>query len=281
MDMASTLQLPARVEALSGLSAIPPEYVRPADERADLGDAFDVLARDDTGTAPRIPVVDISPFLLRADNEDRVVEAVRAAAADWGVMHIAGHGIPAEVMDRLRAAGAAFFALPIHAKEAYANDPAAGRLQGYGSRLAANASGQREWEDYLFHLVHPDALAEHALWPAHPPGYVAATREFGRRIREVASALLAILSTGLLGPGRAGEGAHRRRRPPAAAQDQLLPAVPAAGAGRGRGGPHGRQRALLHPPQRRAGPAGAPRRPLGHGARRAGHHHRATNKQLS
>ncbi|KAG2655290.1 leucoanthocyanidin dioxygenase-like [Panicum virgatum] len=202
MDMASTLQLPARVEALSGLSAIPPEYVRPADERADLGDAFDVLARDDTGTAPRIPVVDISPFLLRADNEDRVVEAVRAAAADWGVMHIAGHGIPAEVMDRLRAAGAAFFALPIHAKEAYANDPAAGRLQGYGSRLAANASGQREWEDYLFHLVHPDALAEHALWPAHPPGYVAATREFGRRIRELASALLAILSAGLLGPGR-------------------------------------------------------------------------------
>ncbi|RLM79357.1 hypothetical protein C2845_PM12G00460 [Panicum miliaceum] len=206
--MESTLQLPARVEALSlsGLSAIPPEYVRPADERADLGDAFD-LARDHT--APRIPVVDISPFLPLADDDKQqqrinseCVEAARAAAADWGVMHIAGHGIPADLMDRLRAAGAAFFALPIHAKEAYANDPAAGRLQGYGSRLATNASGQREWEDYLFHLLHPDALADHALWPAHPPDYVAATREFGRRIREVASALLAILSAGLLGPGR-------------------------------------------------------------------------------
>jgi anthocyanidin synthase len=172
------LQLPAaRVEALSlsGLSAIPPEYVRPADERAGLGDAFD-LARTHANdhNAPRIPVVDISPFLDSSSQQqrDECVEAVRAAA-DWGVMHIAGHGIPAELMDRLRA-------LPVQDKEAYANDPAAGRLQGYGSRLAANAYGQREWEDYLFHLVHPDGLADHALWPAYPPDYVAATHDFCR-----------------------------------------------------------------------------------------------------
>lgn len=206
------LQLPARVEALSlsGLSAIPPEYVRPADERAGLGDALD-LARTHANdhTAPRIPVVDISPFIgsdggtSNQRERDACVEAVRAAAADWGVMHIAGHGIPAELMDRLRAAGAAFFALPIQDKEAYANDPAAGRLQGYGSRLATNASGQREWEDYLFHLMHPDGLADHALWPAHPPDYVSATREFGRRTRDLASTLLAILSMGLLGTHRA------------------------------------------------------------------------------
>ncbi|XP_062217214.1 leucoanthocyanidin dioxygenase-like [Phragmites australis] len=189
---------PARVEALSlsGLSAIPPEYVRPADERADLGDAFD-LARTHADDHPRIPVVDISPFITNKQQQQECVEAVRAAAAEWGVMHITGHGIPAELIDGLRAAGTAFFALPIQAKEAYANDPAAGRLQGYGSRLATNASGQREWEDYLFHLLHPDSLANHALWPAHPPEYVAATREFGHRVREVASRLLAILSLGL------------------------------------------------------------------------------------
>ncbi|WVZ78302.1 hypothetical protein U9M48_026038 [Paspalum notatum var. saurae] len=208
-----TVQVPmgGRVEALSasGLSAIPPEYVRPADERAGLGDAFD-LARTHAHdhTVPRIPVVDISPILDPAAGTttrrtEECVEAVRAAAADWGVMHIAGHGIPGDVMDRLRAAGAAFFALPIHAKEAYANDPAAGRLQGYGSRLAANASGHREWEDYLFHLVHPDRLADHACWPTHPPDYVAVTHDFARRVRGLASTLLTVLSLGLLGPGRA------------------------------------------------------------------------------
>ncbi|CAN6277244.1 unnamed protein product [Urochloa humidicola] len=188
-------------------SILTAEYVRPAEERADLGDAFELMRADDDPTI-RIPVVDISPFLMLNGGQgqrqaaDECVEAARAAAADWGVMHIAGHGIPGELMDRVRAAGTAFFALPIHAKEAYANDPAAGRLQGYGSRLATNASGQREWEDYLFHLLHPDSLADHALWPAHPPDYVDATRDFGRRVRGLASTLLAILSEGLLGPGR-------------------------------------------------------------------------------
>ncbi|TVU33740.1 hypothetical protein EJB05_25573, partial [Eragrostis curvula] len=189
----------ARVEALSGLSAIPPEYVRPADERADLGDAFDQLAAHAEVDGPRIPVVDISAFLTTSTGSEKeeCVEAVRAAAAEWGVLHLAGHGIPGELMDRVRAAGSGFFALPIEAKEAYANDPSAGRLQGYGSRLATNASGQREWEDYLFHLLHPDALADHSLWPAHPPDYVHATREFGTRVRQLASTLLAILSLGL------------------------------------------------------------------------------------
>ena len=50
--------------------------------------------------------------------------------------------------------------------------------------------------------MQPDGLADHALWPAHPPDYVPATRDFGRRTRELTSTLLAILSMGLLGPDR-------------------------------------------------------------------------------
>ncbi|KAK3125192.1 hypothetical protein QOZ80_7BG0601530 [Eleusine coracana subsp. coracana] len=119
-------------------------------------------------------------------NTSVVVEAVRAAATDWGVMHVAGHGVPRELVDRVRAAGAGFFALPVAAKEAYANDPAA---------------GHREWVDYLFHVVHPDGLTDHALWPAQLPDYVAATSEFGRRVRELASTLLAVLPLGLGLPG--------------------------------------------------------------------------------
>lgn len=201
-----------RVEALSlsGVSAIPPEYVRPEEERADLGDALELAraASDDDATA-RIPVVDISAFDNDGDGRHACVEAVRAAAEEWGVMHIAGHGLPGDVLGRLRAAGEAFFALPIAEKEAYANDPAAGRLQGYGSKLAANASGKREWEDYLFHLVHPDHLADHSLWPANPPEYVPVSRDFGGRVRTLASKLLAILSLGL---GLPEETLERRLR---------------------------------------------------------------------
>lgn len=85
---------------------------------------------------------------------------MRDAATDWRVMLIAGHAIPVDLMGSLRAAAGGLFALPIDAKEPYANDPAAGCLQGHGRRLATNASGQREWEDYLFYLLHPERQRE-------------------------------------------------------------------------------------------------------------------------
>lgn len=212
-----------RVEALSlsDVSAIPPEYVRLEEERTDLGDALEVArAASDDADAARIPVVDISAF--DGDGRRACVEAVRAAAEEWGVMHIAGHGLPGDVLDRLRAAGEAFFALPIAEKEAYANDPAAGRLQGYGSKLAANASGKREWEDYLFHLVHPDHLADHSLWPANPPEYVPVSRDFGGRVRTLASKLLAILSLGLGLPEETLERRLRRHDQHGVDDDLLL-----------------------------------------------------------
>ncbi|XP_051198084.1 leucoanthocyanidin dioxygenase 1-like [Lolium perenne] len=203
----------SRVEALSmsGLSAIPAEYVRPPSERHGLGDAYDQAAKHAEGS-PLIPVVDVAAF----DPSDpasapslAVVDAVRAAAVEWGVMHVAGHGIPSDLLDALRAAGTDFFKMPIEDKEVYANDPAAGHLEGYGSKLAANESGQREWEDYLFHLVHPDHAANHARWPAHPPEYVPVTRQFGELVSGLASRLLAILSLGLGVPAPTLE--HRLR----------------------------------------------------------------------
>ncbi|CAM0909035.1 unnamed protein product [Alopecurus aequalis] len=213
----------SRVEALSmsGLAAIPAEYVRPQSERQGLGDAYDQAAMCAPGS-PLIPVVDVAAF----DPSDpgsppslAVIDAVRAAAAEWGVMHVAGHGIPPDILDALRAAGTGFFGMPIEEKEAYANDPAAGRLEGYGSKLAANVSGQREWEDYLFHLVHPDHAADHGRWPAHPPEYVPVTRQFGELVSGLASRLLAILSLGLGVPAPTLE--YRLRRVETTAGDEL------------------------------------------------------------
>ncbi|VAI41953.1 unnamed protein product [Triticum turgidum subsp. durum] len=195
----------ARVEALSmsGATAIPAEYVRPQEERQGLGDAYaEAAACWSAAGSPRIPIVDVAAFDA-ADPASpaslAVVDAVRAAAEDWGVMHLAGHGIPEDLIDALRGAGTGFFRMPIEDKEAYANDPAAGRLEGYGSRLAGSAGedGKREWEDYLLHMLHPDARADHALWPAHPPEYVPVTKSFGEHVSALSSRLLAILSLGL------------------------------------------------------------------------------------
>ncbi|KAE8791024.1 anthocyanidin synthase [Hordeum vulgare] len=132
----------ARVEALSmsGLSAIPAEYVRPQEERQGLGDAYDEAAASwSAAGSPQIPVVDVAAFDAAQPASPAslaVVGAVRAAAEEWGVMHVAGHGIPEDLIDALRGAGTGFFRLPIEDKEAYANDPQRGgwRATAAGSR---------------------------------------------------------------------------------------------------------------------------------------------------
>lgn len=162
-----------RVESLakSGLEAIPTEYVRPESERLNLGDAFEEEKKAEEG--PQIPVVDLKGFGSEDEAVRRAcVEEVRRVASEWGVMHIVNHGISLELIEKVRRVGKEFFDLPIEEKEKYANDQSTGKIAGYGSKLANNASGQLEWEDYFFHLIFPHDKADMSIWPKYPADYV-------------------------------------------------------------------------------------------------------------
>ena len=120
-----------------------------------------------------MPTIDLED-LVSEDKEkrERCHEELKRAATEWGVMHVVNHGIPIELMDRVRAAGAGFFNQSMEEKEKYANDHASGNIQGYGSKLANNASGQLEWEDYFFHLVYPEDKRDMSIWPQTPSDYM-------------------------------------------------------------------------------------------------------------
>ncbi|XP_039121894.1 leucoanthocyanidin dioxygenase-like [Dioscorea cayenensis subsp. rotundata] len=196
--MATKVFIP-RVESLanSGLDEIPPEYVRLESERDDrLGDAIEEEKKSDEG--PQIPTIDIKG--LDSDNEavrKRCVEHLLDAAVNWGVMHIVGHGIPAELIDKLREVGTRFFDLPVEEKEKYANDQPSGMIQGYGSKLANSASGRLEWMDYFFHLMFPENQTDLSIWPHYPSDYVEVTKEFGKELRVMATKIFTLLSLGL------------------------------------------------------------------------------------
>nr|AJA79075.1 anthocyanidin synthase [Prunus persica] len=82
-------------------------------------------------------------------------------------------------------------------KEKYANDQASGKIQGYGSKLANNASGQLEWEDYFFHHVYPEDKRDLSIWPQTPADYIEATAEYAKELRALATKVLRVLSLGL------------------------------------------------------------------------------------
>ncbi|KAL8544327.1 hypothetical protein ACS0TY_004751 [Phlomoides rotata] len=186
-----------RVELLarSGLKTIPKDYVRPEEELKSIGDIF---IEEQSNDGPQLPTIDLAA-LDSADEEQQMkchVELTKAAT-EWGVMHLVNHGIPVELMERVKSAGRGFFELPPEEKEKYANDQATGNVQGYGSKLANNESGQLEWEDYFFHSVFPPDKTDLSIWPTSPTDYTPATMEYAKQLRGLASKILSTLSIGL------------------------------------------------------------------------------------
>lgn len=195
--MVSSDSVNSRVETLasSGIATIPKEYIRPKEELVNIGDIFE---QEKSTDGPQVPTIDLKEIDSENENvRERCREELKKAAVDWGVMHLVNHGISDELMDRVRKAGKVFFDLPIEQKENYANDQASGKIQGYGSKLANNASGQLEWEDYFFHLVYPEDKRDLNIWPQTPADYIEATAEYAKELRALATKVLRVLSLGL------------------------------------------------------------------------------------
>lgn len=186
-----------RVESLasSGIQAIPKEYVRPQEELNSIGNVFE---EEKNNLGPQVPTID----LKNIESPDEAVrekcrEELKKAAMEWGVMHLVNHGISDDLLDRVKKAGKIFFDLPIEEKEKYANEQVSGQIQGYGSKLANNASGQLEWEDYFFHLVYPEEKRDMSIWPKTPSDYIEATKEYAKQLRVLATKVFSVLSLGL------------------------------------------------------------------------------------
>ncbi|THG06150.1 hypothetical protein TEA_014156 [Camellia sinensis var. sinensis] len=166
---------------MSGIESIPKEYV-------SIDNIFEEEKKEE---GPQVPTIDLKDM----DSEDEEVrercrEAMKKAAADWGVMHLVNHGIAEEVREWEKVAGEGFFEQPVEEKEKYANDLDNGNIQGYGSKLANNACGQLEWEDTLLTLRTSVTCP---FGPRHQP----TTSEYAKQLRALATKILSILSLGL------------------------------------------------------------------------------------
>lgn len=73
-----------------------------------------------SGAFDHIPIVDIAGLLGGNEAAKRAVAAeIAKAASEVGFLYVTGHGIAPEMIDRLCAQAAAFFALPVEAKQQY------------------------------------------------------------------------------------------------------------------------------------------------------------------
>ena len=163
-----------------------------------------------------VPVIDIAPSGPRAHPAERaaVVGAIGAACTDIGFFTIAGHGVPAALVDRMLATSRAFFDLPAALKQRVAR-PRPEQSRGYIALGAENLSysrGDVSTTDLKeFFAIGPVDLLDEAyyrrpeaypsfapnLWPERPAELRGVWTEYYRTMEQLAARLMRLFALAL------------------------------------------------------------------------------------
>jgi isopenicillin N synthase-like dioxygenase len=166
-----------------------------------------------------VPVIDIAPFDPRGEparplERDAVVRAVDAACTDIGFFTIAGHGVPAALVDRMLATSRAFFDLPAGEKQRVAR-PRPEQSRGYlevGAENLSYSRGDASTTDLKeFFAIGPIDVPDEAyyrrpeaypsfapnLWPERPAALRAVWTEYYRAMEGLAARLMRIFALAL------------------------------------------------------------------------------------
>src|SRR5262245_31578558 len=173
-------------------------------------------------TRPRapIPVVDIAPY--RAGDSAgvrRVAEAAAAACAECGLLLVEGHGVPEELVRRLFAVSAEFFAQPNADKLRWrAGDTADPRgympfatknlARTYGVDIPPDLREQffvgplDDWSGEFRHVPGAARFYGPNIWPDRPAAFRGVYTEFYRALEHLGRDLMRIFALALALPER-------------------------------------------------------------------------------
>ncbi len=165
------------------------------------------MAGNDSG----IPLIDLSPWFTGDEAaRDALAAEIDRDLSRVGFLVLVGHGVPAELVERVRATGSDFFALPSEAKERYRTQVAGRGWLAIGAEANGYSEGTETPPDLKeSYVVGSEAgsviAAEHPfaeffganVWPAELPDFEPLVGEYLSKMRELADALLALCARAL------------------------------------------------------------------------------------
>lgn len=135
-----------------GLSKVPEPYVQPPKERID---------KENSRTCP-LPPIDLSK--LNGPEHSLVAEEIARAASTLGFFQVVNHGVPLELLEKLKVAAHSFFGQPPEKKAVYRKGASPSPLVKYGTSFVPEKEKALEWKDYVSMTYTNDADAlQH--WP--------------------------------------------------------------------------------------------------------------------
>lgn len=193
---------PMRVQSLaqSGVIHVPPQYIQSPQHRPKHSSS------PSSHPNSTIPLIDL--FGSDPTRRDSARDAIGRACTEWGAFHVTGHGIPTDLLRRVKRVGLTFFnKCPIAEKLRYACDPTASASEGYGSRMLERDDTVLDWRDYFDHHTLPLSRRIPSRWPHFPAEYRSTLAEYSDRMGSLASELLGLVSESLGLPTRCIEDA--------------------------------------------------------------------------
>ncbi|KAL5811438.1 hypothetical protein ACOSQ3_028176 [Xanthoceras sorbifolium] len=135
-----------------GLSKVPTQYIQPEKERIDKQNS----------RMCKLTPIDL--LKLEGAEHDRVVEEITRAAETLGFFQVVNHGVPVNLLERLKDAAHSFFGQAPQKKAVYLKGASPSPSVQYGTSFAPEKEKSLEWKDYISMIYTNDAEAlQH--WP--------------------------------------------------------------------------------------------------------------------
>ncbi|KAJ4976468.1 hypothetical protein NE237_001574 [Protea cynaroides] len=137
----------------SGISKVPEEFVQPPHERINKLE----MKRHHIP-----PPIDL--YQLDGPNHDQIVEVLTEAAENVGSFQLVNHGVPTQLLERLKDTAHQFFNQPKEKKVIYLKEVRSNPFVKYSSSFAPEKEEVFEWSDHLNMTYGGDAEAL-KYWP--------------------------------------------------------------------------------------------------------------------
>ncbi|CAI0466420.1 unnamed protein product [Linum tenue] len=99
------------------------------------------------------PIIDLDGAWEDPDKRNRIVGEIREASANWGFFHVVNHGVPARVVDEMKAGAHRFFELDVKQKKEYFGRDMTKKVV-YNTNFDLYSSPAANWRDtILFHMA--------------------------------------------------------------------------------------------------------------------------------
>ena len=155
-----------------------------------------------------VPLIDLTPWFDGTEADRAALAAdVDGVLSRVGFMVVTGHGVDRQLIDQVRAAGHAFFALPRSQKEKYSSRVGGRGWLAIGAEANAYSEGTETAPDlkesFIVGAEGPKREGADAawfvdnVWPAETPALQPLLDTYLEQMRRLADALLAIFSVAL------------------------------------------------------------------------------------